>query len=93
MIGAMAGVIGGLIYLLVGVPIAYFTGAAAMEDAFARSGVQVPISGPLLFLVAGLVGAIFLIVLSVIGGLIAIPIFEKRKDGIPPSPPPQEYPG
>jgi hypothetical protein len=93
MIGAMAGVIGGLIYLLVGVPIAYFTGAAAMEDAFARSGVQVPISGPLLFLVAGLVGAIFLIVLSVIGGLLAIPLFEKRKDGIPPAPPPQEYPG
>jgi hypothetical protein len=92
MIGAMAGVIGGLIYLLVGVPIAYFTGAAAMEEAFARSGVQVPITGPLLFLLAGLVGAVILIVLSVIGGLLAIPIFEKRKDGIPPSPP-QEYPG
>jgi hypothetical protein len=92
MIGALAGLVGGLIYLLVGVPIAYFTGAAAMEEAFARSGVQVPVTGALLFILFGLLAAVCLIVLSVIGGLIAIPIFEKRKNGTAPMPPP-EYPG
>jgi hypothetical protein len=92
MIGALAGLVGGLIYLLVGVPIAYFTGAAAMEEAFARSGVQIPVTGALLFIVVGLLAAVCLIVLSVIGGLLAIPIFEKRKNGAPPMSPP-EYPG
>ena len=79
-----------MLYLIVGVPIAYFLSGAAMQDAFARSGVQLPFTGPLLFLVSGLVGGLILIVLAVIGGLIAVPIFEKRKPGAPP-PPPQEF--
>src|SRR5215204_489920 len=79
-IGALAGVVGGLIYLLVGVPIAYFFSAAAMEEAFARSGVQLPVTGLALFIITGLLASVFLIALSVIGGLIAVPIFEKRKD-------------
>ena len=37
--------------------------------------------------VAGIVGAIVLIILSVLGGLIAVPIFEKRKGDVPPPPP------
>ena len=91
-VGALAGIVGALIYLVIGVPIAYFTGAAAMEEAFARSGVQLPISGALLIIVGGFLAAIFLLVLSVLGGLIAVPIFEKRKDGMPPPPPaPQDF--
>jgi hypothetical protein len=92
-IGALAGVVGGLLYLMVGVPIAYFFSAAAMEEAFARSGVQLPVTGIALFILSGLLGGLFLIVLSVIGGLIAVPIFEKRKDGMPPPAPPQEFVG
>jgi hypothetical protein len=91
MIGALAGVVGALIYLLVGVPIAYFFSAAAMEEAFTRSGVQLPVTGIALFIMSGLLGGLFLIILSVIGGLIAVPVFEKRKDAMPP-PPPQDFP-
>lgn len=89
-IGALAGLIGAVIYLFVGVPIAYFVSGAAMEEAFARSGMQLPFTGPLLFVVSGLLGGLFLLVLSVIGGLIAVPIFEKRKGEVPP-PPPQQF--
>ena len=89
-IGGLAGVIGGLLYLIIGVPIAYFAsgGGAQLEDALRQSGVEMPITGPVLFILSGLFGAIILIILSVVGGLLAIPIFEKRKDGTPPAPPP-----
>jgi hypothetical protein len=89
-IGALAGVIGGLIYLFIGVPIAYFISGAAMEEAFARANVELPFTGPLLFIVSGLLGGLFLLVLSVLGGLLSVPIFEKRKDEVPP-PPPQQF--
>src|ERR1700730_10900730 len=87
-IGGLAGVFGGLIYLVIGIPLAYLiTGPAAMEDALAKAVVNIPFSGALLFIVAGLVGAIVLVILSVLGGLIAVPIFEKRKGDAPPPPP------
>jgi hypothetical protein len=89
-IGALAGVIGGLIYLFIGVPIAYFISGAAMEEAFARANVELPFTGPLLFIVSGLLGGLFLLVLSVLGGLLSVPLFEKRKDEVPP-PPPQQF--
>jgi len=41
---------------------------------------------------SGLVVGALLIVLCIIGGLISVPIFEKRKD-IPPPPPPQDFAG
>jgi hypothetical protein len=46
----------------------------------------------LLFIVSGLLVGLFLLVVSVIGGLIAVPIFEKRKNA-PPPPPPQDFTG
>jgi hypothetical protein len=36
---------------------------------------------------------LILLVLAVIGGLISVPIFEKRKDAPPPPPPSQDYVG
>ena len=48
---------------------------------------ELPFTGPLLFIVSGLIGGLFLLVMSVIGGLIAVPVFEKRKDEPPPPPP------
>ena len=94
-IGALAGVIGGLLYLVVGVPLAYFLsgGGVAMEDAFRRSGIEIPFTGALLFIMSGLIGGVILIVLSVLGGLLAVPILEKRKDGPPPPPPPMDVGG
>jgi uncharacterized protein YneF (UPF0154 family) len=92
MLGGLAGVIGAVLYLIVGVPISYFVGAAQMEEAMARMNVELPFTGFLLFLVVGLLIGLFLLVLSVIGGLIAVPIFEKRTDA-PPPPPPQDFVG
>ena len=87
-VGALAGAVGGLIYLVVGLPIAFLFGAAAMEEQLARSGVQLPFSGALLLVVGALIGAVCLVVLATLGGLLSIPIFEKRKAGLPPPPPP-----
>jgi hypothetical protein len=39
-------------------------------------------------IVGGFVGFIIFIVLAIIGGLIAVPIFEKRKADLAPPPPP-----
>ena len=88
MVGALAGVVGAIIYLIIGMPIAYFYGAAAMEQAFSQSGVQLPLSGLAMIVVGTLMIALFLRVMSVLGGLIAVPIIEKRKNGAPPPPPP-----
>src|ERR1051325_3512506 len=89
MLGALAGAV---IYIIIGVPIAYFISGAAMEQAFSQANIHLPFTGFLLFLVSGLIGGLCLLVLAVIGGLIAVPIFEKRTDA-PPPPPPQDFVG
>ena len=92
MLGGLAGVVGAIIYLIIGIPIAYFLSGAQLEEAFARMNIQIPFTGFLLFLVSGLIGGLVLLVLAVIGGLIAVPVFEKRTDA-PPPPPPQDFVG
>ena len=92
MLGGLAGVIGAVLYLIIGVPIAYFVSGAQMEEMMTRMNVQLPFTGFLLFLVSGLLGGVILLVLAVVGGLIAVPIFEKRTDA-PPPPPPQDFAG
>jgi hypothetical protein len=93
MVGALAGLVGGLIYLIIGLPIALLFGAAAFEQQLSGTGVQLPISGTLLLVVGALFGAICLIILATLGGLLAIPIFEKRKDDMTPPPPNTGGPG
>ena len=93
-VGALAGVVGALIYLVIGLPIAFAFGAAEMEAQLARSGVELPFSGTLLLVFGGLVAALCLLVLATLGGVLSIPIFEKRKgDGMPPPPPTTGGPG
>jgi hypothetical protein len=89
-VGALAGVVGGIIYLIIGLPIAILFGMAALEEQLSRSGMQLPFSGVLLMIVSGIIGAIFLIVLAVLGGIIGVAIFEKRK-GTNVPPPPQNF--
>ena len=89
-VGGLAGVIGGIIYFLISLPINIFFGMAAMEGQLARSGVELPFSGIVLVIIAGLLGAILLAVLTALGGLLGVAIFEKRKDGVAP-PPPQNF--
>jgi hypothetical protein len=93
-VGALSGVVGGLIYLLINLPVNFIFGAAAIEEQLKNTGLQVPFSGTILILLGSLMAAIFLIILATLGGMLAVPIFEKRKDApVPPPPPTAEPPG
>ena len=88
MVGAMAGAVGGIIYIVIYLPITLVIGMATMEEQLTRSGVQLPFSGTILMVIATIVGAIVLVLLSTLGGVIGTSIFEKRKGtgGTPPAP-------
>ena len=90
MVGGLAGVVGGVIYFVLSLPINIFFGMAAMQEQLYRSGVHLPFSGILLVILTSIVGAIILALLTALGGIIGVAIFEKRKDGAVP-PPPQNY--
>jgi uncharacterized membrane protein YdjX (TVP38/TMEM64 family) len=87
MVGALAGVVGGIIYLIICLPITLFVGAAEFERTISQYGRQMPVSGTVLIIISTIVGAIGLIILSAVGGILSVPIFEKRKDVVPPPPP------
>ena len=93
-IGVLTGIIGAVLYCIIGVPIAYFISGGNIEQTLRGTGLQLPagISGLMLFVISGLIAGATLLVLSIIGGLISVPIFEKRKD-VPPPPPPQDFAG
>src|SRR5215213_3170509 len=94
-IGVLTGIVGAVLYFIIGVPLAYYISGAQLEETLVRLNVQLPanISGLLLFALSGLIGGLVLLVLSIIGGLISVPIFEKRTDAPPPPPPSQDYVG
>lgn len=100
-LGAIAGVAGGLLNLIIGTPLSYFVNSAVMEAQFAQlrdQGFNLPASltGFALFLVAGIISAIFFVILAAIGGLIGAAIFGKNRPGAggaPPPPPPANYGG
>src|ERR1041384_3316047 len=81
-IGVLSGIIGAILYFIIGVPIAYFISGGNIEETLRGTGIPLPagISGLMLFVISGLVVGSILFVLSIIGGLISVPIFEKRKD-------------
>ena len=88
-VGALAGAIGGLMYLIIGLPISYFlTGVEAIDMQVRQFNPDFPLSGAILLVIGGIVGFVVFIILSTLGGLIGVPIFEKRKgNAIPPTPP------
>ena len=86
-VGALAGVVGGIIYIIIYLPISLLWGVAMMQEQLDRSGMQIPFSGSILVVIGSIIGAIVLILLSTLGGVIGTAIFEKRKDGsVPPAP-------
>jgi len=87
MVGALAGVVGGLLYLIIVIPISLLIGSAAIQAQLAQAGVQMPFSGTLLLIIGAIITAVILIILSALGGILSVPIFEKRKDAVPPPPP------
>ena len=89
-LGALAGLIGGLIYLIIGLPISYLLNGVALMDAQLRQlSPGFPLSGIVVMVLGGLVGFVIFVVLATIGGLVGVPIFEKRKAAVdlPPSTP------
>jgi hypothetical protein len=101
-VGGIAGAIGAVVYLVVGIPLAILSGAAMRQMMIKLMASIEPrqaemfrqqmeaqgesISG---VIVQSFIGALLLIVFAVVGGLIGIPLFEKRKGGpVPPPPPP-----
>jgi hypothetical protein len=103
-LGVLAGVVGAAIYIVVGIPLAIVAGSAMralmlrlVQNAdpstareMQRQMVNQSIIGQVLW---GFVWAILLIVFSTLGGLIGVPIFEKRKGNLTPPAPPQGYGG
>lgn len=93
-LGALAGVIGGLIYLIIGLPISYFlNGVEAMDAQIRQLSPEFPLGGVVVMVIGGIVGFVIFVVLATIGGLIGVPIFEKRKATIDMPPPPQNFGG
>lgn len=100
LLGALAGLVGGVIAFVLGVPIAYAMGptmrnlmvslienmdpqqAEMMRRQFEASGDAIV---PLI--IQGLITSVLLFLFAIAGGLLGIPIFEKRKGGTPPPPP------
>jgi len=100
-VGAIAGAVGAGIYLVLGIPLAIVSGSAMRAMLINLMTNVDPSQAEMLrrqmeaqgdniagVIVQSLVGALLLIVFSVIGGLIGIPLFEKRKGGTMPPPPP-----
>lgn len=86
-VGVLSGLFGCLIYLIIGLPIAIFFGVEQMEESIRRAGVEVPLTGVALALLGACVVVVLILICSTIGGLIGVPIFEKRKGPQPPAAP------
>jgi len=107
MIGALAGVIGAVISLILGIPISYAMGPTmrnlllSLVENLDRQQAellrhQLEMSGDSIVpvIINALILAVLLFVFSVIGGLIGTALFEKRKGGpVPPPPPTPGGPG
>ncbi|HEY5885732.1 MAG TPA: hypothetical protein VIT88_13660 [Pyrinomonadaceae bacterium] len=103
-LGAIAGLIGAAISVVLGIPIAMATGPImrdlmlqVLENADPRQAEmfrqQWEGSGTALapLIIQSFIGAGLLLVFAIIGGLIGVALFEKRKGSAAPPPPP--FPG
>ena len=99
MVGVIAGVVGGLIYIVLGIPVSILMGSAmtglmgrmfeSLDPAQAEAlRQQMEASQTVLgAIVNGLITAVLLVIFSTVGGLLGVPLFEKRKGATPPPPP------
>jgi hypothetical protein len=98
-LGALAGLVGAIIVVVIGIPISIIAGGITREllirlienvnpgqaEAIRiqmEAGSTIPGA-----IVNGIILAVLLVIFSTIGGLLGVPIFEKRKGPIPPPPP------
>lgn len=99
-LGVLAGLIGGAIVIVIGIPVSLLVGGAMravmtslvenMNPGQAELFRQQLEAGATVVgtIVNQLVAAVFLFIFSIIGGLLGVPIFEKRKGNMTPPPPP-----
>lgn len=98
-LGAIAGAVGGVIVIILGVPISIVAGGITRELLIrivesidpSQAGMlrlQMASGGSILGeIVYGIILAVCLVIFSTLGGLIGVPIFERRKrDPVPPPP-------
>lgn len=88
-VGLVAGAIGGAIYLALDTTIAYSIHGEYIEFVSRMQGENM--SAGAFFALTGVVGALTIFGFSVVGGIIGVAIFEKRKGyhmSFPPPPPP-----
>lgn len=105
-VGGIAGAIGAVVYLIVGIPLAIVAGTAMREMMInlmsnidprqadmIRAQMEAQGQSISATIIQSFIGALLLIVFAVVGGLIGVAVFEKRKPGaVPPPPPPQGGP-
>ena len=105
-VGAIAGVVGAIISLVIGIPINLLMGnvmAGLISGIFEKN--MTPEQAEMMrermlagqtvtgAIVNGLIAAVCLFIFAILGGLVGIPLFEKRKGTLPPPPPPSPSPG
>ena len=99
-VGGLAGIVGGIIAFVLGVPIAYAMGptmrnlmVSLLENMDPQQAEmirrQMEASGDAIapLIIQGLIVSVMLVLFAIVGGLLGVPIFEKRKGGMPPPPP------
>jgi len=86
-VGGLAGVVGGVLFLIINLPITILIGVAALGSQLRQAGVDLPLPPVVLVIISSIVTAVILAVLATLGGVIGVAIFEKRKDGTAPAPP------
>ena len=103
LVGVFAGLVGGAIAIVIGIPVSLLIGTAVNEILLrlvenANPGqaemmrAQMAAQSIASAIGRGIIGAILLFVFAIIGGLLGVPIFEKRKgDLTPPAPPAGGY--
>src|ERR1043166_214572 len=101
-VGAIAGAVGGAIAVVLGIPISIVAGGITREILIRLIESINPSQAEMMriqraagesitrAIVNGIILAILLVVFSTLGGLLGIPIFEKRKRDTAP-PPPQNF--
>lgn len=104
-LGVLAGVVGAAIAIVIGIPIsilmggamtAFFVGLIERIDPSQAEMMRRQIEAGQTVasaIINGVVLAVLLVIFSTLGGLLAVPIFEKRKRDVPAPPPPQNFGG
>ena len=98
-LGALAGLVGAVIVVVIGIPISIIAGGITREllirlienvNPGQAEAIRIQMEASSTIpgaIVNGIILAVLLVIFSTIGGLLCVPIFEKRKGSIPPPPP------